>query len=102
MDIKDIYNNLDEREKDALYRMLWIDYVKDDVKATLIDYKYKDLNLDKEKIVDNAAHRYVYDGHYDCTISYWDNIYALIDEEIESATKELKKETKKDKSEIDR
>lgn len=75
--LTNILNSLSALEKDELYRALWLEYVKEDIR----NY---DESLD-ESMVEVVASRYVYDGDYDCNLSYWDNIENLIKEEKEFA-----------------
>lgn len=64
-------------DKDRVYRMLWYDYVIEDIITRLAE---RSIVLDDEAIRD-AASRYVYDVCYECNLSYWDNIDNLIDEQ---------------------
>ena len=77
--LTDLLNSLSEDEKDALYRHLWSQYVKDDVKSCVS--QNPDLTLTDEQI-EHIAYRFVYCGDYDCNLSYWDNINNLIEAEI--------------------
>ncbi len=64
--------------KDALYRALWKEHVKEDVEAIVVQNE----NIPGEhleEIIDNAAELYVYDGEYDCNLDYWANIDGVID-----------------------
>ena len=70
--LTNILNSLSTSEKDELYRALWLEYVKEDIR----NY---DESLD-EGAVEVIASRYVYDVDYDCNLSYWDNIENLIEE----------------------
>lgn len=72
--LQNIIDSLNAYEKDMLYRMLWLEYVKSDIKAYADE---NDVEV-KEGDVDVAADRYVFYGQYDCNISYWDNIENLI------------------------
>ncbi len=49
----------------------------------MIDYLDEDQYLSDDRI-ENIANRYVYEGRYDCNLSYWQNIENLIDEELRS------------------
>lgn len=63
-------------EKDVIYRYVWSEYVKDDIESQC---ESRDIMLTEEAI-DEIVNRYVYEGDYDCNLSYWDNIDNLIDE----------------------
>lgn len=69
-------NVLTESEKDQMYRALWITHVKEDIRT----YSEDTDQILTEDDIDTIADRYVYQGDYDCNLSYWDNIQALIDE----------------------
>lgn len=68
---------LDGTTKDAIYRALWMDYVMDDINSRIEEMELDDAY--DESDVKAIAERYVYDGKYDCELSYWDNIENLID-----------------------
>lgn len=72
--------------KDSLYRMLWSDYMYEDVYDFVKENNYP-LN---ESGIQEVIERYVYCGDYDCNLSYWDNINNLVQEALE---KESNKET---------
>ena len=74
--ITKLLNTLTESEKDQIYRALWITRVKEDIRSHGED---TDQALTEDDI-DIIADRYVYQGNYDCNLSYWDNIQALINE----------------------
>lgn len=67
-------NNMTNAEKDNLYRVLWFDYVKNDVKSFANESDYVLTDTDVEYI----ARQFVYEGRYDCNLSYWQNIENLI------------------------
>lgn len=69
----------DDYVKDQIYRHLWKNHVIDDVESHMEDM---DVTLTKDEI-DLAAHRYAYDGDYDCNLSYWDNIENRINDILE-------------------
>lgn len=79
-DTKDLYEALTAEQKDYLYRMAWYENVFEDVTGRLLD---RDITDEDDAIKSTVAHRYVYEGDYDCNLSYWDNIDNLIDECIE-------------------
>jgi hypothetical protein len=71
-------------EKDALYRALWSDFVQVDVEAHLAS-DFPDFNAvlnddtdEKDAFIMEVVNDYVYNGKYDCNLSYWDNISNLI------------------------
>ena len=72
----DEVKNLDFVTRDEIYRMLWKEYVVEDIKTQL---ENDEIELSKD-IIDHIANRYVYDGDYDCEVPYWDNINNLIKE----------------------
>ena len=84
--INKIYNELNDVEKDTLYRKLRLDYVKEDIYSLLYSLlEDENLPLDEEsmlaeKIANIVSERYVYDGDYDCNLTYWDNLRNLINE----------------------
>ena len=75
-----IVSKLDPKKKDAVYRLLWAAHVAEDVRSHAEDM---DICLTTGE-VEVVVNRYVYDGDYDCSLSYWDNLEAL----IEDATKD--------------
>lgn len=68
--------NMDPATADALYRAVWKDHVKADIESWLKDNDEPDLTPEQ---ADYAAERYVYDGKYDCNLSYWQNIGNVVD-----------------------
>ena len=83
---KKFVDNLDSVEKDALYRYLWEDYVKEDVESRLNEnFDCDNLTEDQIDIITNRViQEYVYDGNYDCNLTYWTNIDNLIKRAMES------------------
>ena len=79
-DTKNIYEVLTAEQKDYIYRMAWFEHVYEDVKGRLLDLDIAD---EDDAFKNTVAHRYVYEGDYDCNLSYWDNIDNLINECIE-------------------
>lgn len=68
--------------KDALYRSIWFDHVCKDILSRMEDLEDEDDEYGNpltEAQVQYAASRYVYDGEYDCNLSYWDNIDRVIE-----------------------
>lgn len=92
--LKHIVDGLDAVEKDDLYRYLWSDHVREDVESRLdSDYEDRILNAsgetDEERleaVIKNVVERYVYDGDYDCNLSYWENIDNLIEKAVSNVT----------------
>ncbi len=77
--LKRITDSLNSVEKDDLYRYLRCDYVRQDIEDYCVN---EDINIPEDKydeIIDTAVTLYVYDGKYDCNLSYWENISNLID-----------------------
>ncbi len=77
--LKRIADSLNSVEKDDLYRYLRCDYVRQDIEDYCVN---EDINIPEDKydeIIDTAVTLYVYDGKYDCNLSYWENISNLID-----------------------
>lgn len=77
MVIKDLVKSLNPTEKDDLYRELWSEYVREDIISFIDDDLMAKLEHDD---INEMVRRYVYDGEYDCNLSYWDNIQNLIDD----------------------
>ena len=73
-------DSLDFSQRDTIYKHLWTEYVEEDVRTRAEERKIK---LSEDQI-GYVADRYVYDGDYDCDLSYWDNIDNLIDENMSS------------------
>lgn len=76
-------------EQDQIYRYLWAQHVKDDVLSCWDDmtsYDDTDTSFDNKDLSDDDVETivtaYVFDGQYDCTKSYWDNLEALIQKVI--------------------
>lgn len=101
----EIVANIPITLKDSVFRLLWMNYIKEDVCSLLwAKYKTEDeldeysgdvLDLVKvmpaysteevENLVDTVARRYVFDGEYDCNLPQWQNLENLIKEEMEAA-----------------
>lgn len=71
---KRLLNILPLKEQDNIYRYIWHQHVMEDVRSHA---ETLDIELTDDEI-DTAAEYYVYDGDYDCNLSYWDNIEACI------------------------
>ena len=61
--------NVDSTTFDTLYRLFWESYVRDD---------FESLGDFTEDELDSFVHDYVYNGNYDCNLSYWDNLENII------------------------
>lgn len=70
-----------ETEKNVAYRQLWLSHVVEDMLSHMEDYLEKNQTLTDDEVL-HAARKYVYDGRYDCNLSYWQNLENLIDEEL--------------------
>lgn len=71
----ELVNSLSPKDRDEVYRYLWAGHVREDVRARAEEILEPALAEDE---VDRAAYLYVYEGEYDCNLSYWDNIDNLI------------------------
>ena len=67
---------LTPKQKESAYRAQQMEYVMQDMKAFLEE----DGTILSDKDIQNAAWRYVYEGDYDCNLSYWQNIENLVRE----------------------
>ena len=65
---------LSYKTRDNIYREVWAEHVRQDVECFAKD---NGLELSDEDISD-IADLYVYNGKYDCNLSYWENIQSLI------------------------
>ena len=74
-----IIERMSSSQKDDIYRALWAEQVKQDVKDRMTEI---DVILDDDSVLD-VVHRYVYEGEYDCNYSYWDDLDTLIRNEYE-------------------
>lgn len=66
------YNSV---EQDTIYRILWLEFVKEDIKNYA---EGNDIELSDDTI-EYLAELYVFEGKYDCNMSYWVNIENLIE-----------------------
>ena len=76
--MKNFVDSLDWEARDAIYRHIWSEHVREDVETHL---ENMDETLSDDEIR-TVAERYVYDGEYDCNLNYWTNIENLINEVI--------------------
>ena len=77
---QEIVNNLSEFDKEEIYRMVWYNHVCEDVESEAAD---SDIKLTEQQIR-NIAYRYVYDGDYNLTLNYYQNLHNLMDKELKS------------------
>ena len=85
MSSEDLFDCMTEKQRDDIYRMVWYNYTYDDVEGFLEDYDAYDIPATQEEVdefIGDVANAYVYNGDYDCNLSYWDNIKNLVDERI--------------------
>lgn len=81
-DLEKLAENLDFKTSDNLYRILHMPYVKEDVEQMIKDLEIDTSAYNLECFIDDCASRYVYDGDYDCNLSYWQNLENIIRNEI--------------------
>lgn len=74
----ELFMLMTDTQKDDIYRMVWSDHVKEDVRGVL-DEREELTEEEKDAIIEDVANDYVYNGDYDCNLSYWDNINNLIE-----------------------
>lgn len=78
-----LIDSLKPYKKDELYRYLWVNHVREDVRTILEEYDVPYLSGDDfEALIDDCANRFVYNGEYDCNTDYWTNLDALIDRRL--------------------
>lgn len=65
---------LSYKSRDDIYRHVWKEHVAEDVRSHIED---TDVELSDDDI-DEIAEIYVYNGKYDCNLSYWQNLDNLI------------------------
>ena len=72
-------DSLKPDRKDELYRYLWTDYVREDMRAIFEgrDVPYLSDN-DFGALIDDCANQFVHNGWYDCNTDYWTNLENLI------------------------
>lgn len=77
-DIIEEVKKWDTEVLDEIYRFVWHRYTMEDVER-IMEEEYPSISeSEKDEIADSVARAYVYDGKYDCNLSYWDNIRNLI------------------------
>ena len=68
---------------DEVYRLVWKNQVICDVKQYAEDHEIFPDNWEKvEKLAETVAEAYVFEGEYDCNLSYWQNLKNLICENM--------------------
>ena len=70
---------------EEIYKILRKEHVEKDALAYITDdYDYKksieDYSDEEVELADAIAERYVYEGDYDCNLTYWGNIKNLYDD----------------------
>ena len=65
--------------KDDIFRAVWHEHVSEDIKAHC---ESEDIDITDEA-VSEIADLYVYEGKYDCNLSYWDNLNNLINYSVD-------------------
>lgn len=80
----ELFDQITDIQKDDIYRMVWHSHVKEDVKSVMEDAakELPESEEDRNDLADKVATAYVYDGRYDCNLSYWTNLANLIREII--------------------
>lgn len=82
-------DSLDYISRDDLYRKLWLEYVVRDITTRMRDcYPEAICSDDCGEPIEKAARAFVYDGEYDCNLSYWENIDNVIDRYVYAIPKQ--------------
>lgn len=93
-EVRQIVEDLQRRGlADAVYRALWFDHVIEDVESYMTEKRGYDgppLTGDDKGIAVTIASRYVYEGDYDCNVSYWDQIDTLLDDVVRGKDNDLR------------
>ena len=76
--MKNFVDSLDWEARDAIYRHIWSERVREDIENHLENMD-ETLTHDELRTV---VERYVYQGAYDCNLNYWTNIENLIIEVV--------------------
>lgn len=71
---------LTSNAQNAVHRYIEHQHLKTDIEEYA---REQGLSLTRQ-VIEKAADLYVYDGEYDCNLSYWDNISNVIDKARES------------------
>ena len=74
----ELFDEMNEYQKDMIYRMVKADFISEDTKYRIDDFGLEMSDEEKENLAIDVANRWVYDGKYDCDLSYWDNIDNLL------------------------
>ena len=80
IDVNKFISCLNSRSKDELYRTLWREYIEEDVTNRINERSEFDdaLEEDINQIIKEACDLFVFEGDYDCSLSYWQNIDNVI------------------------
>lgn len=72
---------LSDKCKDNIYRTIWAEHVAEDAESYLSDdNRFNSLDKkEQNEICQEIAHRYVFDGEYDCNQDYWTQLNMLAD-----------------------
>ncbi len=77
--VEKVLTSLTERQKELMYKALWLERVKEDVEEWAVSQMKVELDDDKlEKLVKEVSQQYVFEGNYSPNLSYWENIETLI------------------------
>ena len=76
---EDLLDLLNYDQKDFIYRSVWAEHVKEDVHSICEDEGYDEVYT--PDMAEKIAYRYVFEGDYDCNLSYWQNLKNLFVEE---------------------
>ena len=76
---------LTPEQRDEIYRSEWAFHICEDIKAWLTsdECEIPEVMWPTERQIQYAAHRYAYDGKYDCTQDYWKNIEGVVKMSLE-------------------
>ncbi len=87
---KSLIVKMDPQVRDAVYRLLWSEYVKEAIKSQINeDDRFDDIDDESiEALAERCSDRYCIEGDYDCNLEYWTNIQNLIDDDLSSYIKE--------------
>ena len=86
----EIIPNLSAVQKDDLYRTVWYEHVLEDAESRLSENPNAPEDEDEfNAVCSEVASKYVYNGDYDCNLSYWDNINSLIDSSLENTSTQV-------------
>ena len=78
----ELFTKMTDSQKEGIFRMVWADYIKEDVEGILmgdIKHKIPEDEAEYDALVEEIVNDYVYNGNYENERPYWDNIDALIE-----------------------